>query len=34
MIHRGEVEIGVTSIFANMERAEAVDFSPVLGYAQ
>ena len=34
MVHRGEVDVGVTSFFANKERAEVVDFSPVLGYAK
>ena len=34
MVHRGEVELGVSSFFANSERAEVVDFSPVLGYVQ
>ena len=34
MIHRGEVDLGVSSFFANRDRAEAVDFSPILGYAE
>ena len=34
MIHRGEVEVGVSSFFANSERAVVVDFSPILGYAE
>ena len=34
MVHRGEVELGVSSFFSNSERKEVVDFSPVLGYAE
>ena len=30
MIERGEVEMGITSFFANRDRAEVTDFSPVL----
>ena len=34
MIEREEVEIGITSFYANSERAEVVDFSPILDYAE
>ena len=34
MIERGEVEVGLTSFYANSERAEVVDFSPILDYAE
>ena len=34
MIERREVEIGITSFYATSERAEVVDFSPILDYAE
>ena len=34
MIHRNEVDIGVTSLFASGQRKNAVDFSRTLQYAE
>ena len=34
MIERDEVEIGVTSFFATLERRDIVDFSPTIDYAE
>lgn len=34
MIERKEVDIGITSFYATSERAEVVDFSPILDYAE
>ena len=34
MIHRNEVDIGVTSLFASRQRKNAVDFSRTLQYAE
>ena len=34
MIHRNEVDIGVTSLFSSGQRKNAVDFSRTLQYAE
>ena len=30
MIDRGEIEVGVSGFFANSDRAEVADFSPIV----
>ena len=34
MIERNEVEVGITSFYANSDRATVADFSPILDYAE
>lgn len=34
MLERDQVDVGVTSFFATIQRKEIVDFSPTLDYAE
>ena len=34
MLERDQVDVGVTSFFATIQRKEVVDFSPTLDYAE
>ena len=34
MLERNEVDVGVTSFYANSERAQVSDFSPILEIAE
>ena len=34
MIERNEVDVGVTSFYANSDRGQVVDFSPILEVAE
>ena len=34
MIERNEVDVGITSFYANSDRGQVVDFSPILEVAE
>ena len=34
MLERKEIDVGITSFYANSDRATVADFSPILDYAE